>query len=77
MVRSLLPAPAPAPSLCFRDAALLEAVEEYVHSIPVVREIVVVSRCDDFLAKTKAGACPSEEIMGGLTSLCVSSVVLT
>jgi hypothetical protein len=76
IVRLFVPWRPAGPSLFFRDMNLLNMVQDYVHNIPSLRDIIDVKRCHDFLAKTKAGACPSEEIMGGLTSLCVSTVVL-
>jgi hypothetical protein len=76
IARSIVPAHAVAPSLLFRDTALVDEVKECVHSIPYLRDILDAQRCDDFLARTRAGACPSEEVMGVLTSLCLSSKTL-
>lgn len=75
-VRRLLPARASAASLLFRDTVLLDEVKECVHSIPLLRDIVDVERCDELVARTRAGACPSEEVLGCLTSLCVSAATL-
>ncbi|MEO8256931.1 MAG: asparagine synthase-related protein [Acidobacteriota bacterium] len=74
--RSIARRPAP-PSLYFRDEALLDQVTEYVHSIPMLREIVDVPRCDRLIAKTRAGECPSEELLGCLTSLSLSVALLS
>ena len=76
VVRSVIPARSD-PSLFFRDAALLDEVEECVHSIPMLRDLVDVERCDKLLARTRAGDCPSEELLGCLTSLSLSAVVLS
>jgi hypothetical protein len=72
----LLPARTAGASLLFRDAVLLDQVQELLHSISLLREIVDVERCDRLLARSRAGACPSEEILGTLTSLCLSAAAL-
>jgi hypothetical protein len=76
IVRSISPARAAPPSLVFEDKALLDEVQECIHSIPMLREVLDVQRCDALLERTRAGTCPSEEILGGLTSLCVSAEIL-
>jgi hypothetical protein len=75
VARSVIPARSD-PSLFFRDAALLDQVEDCIHSIPMLRDIVAVDRCDKLLARTRAGECPSEELLGCLTSLSLSAAVL-
>ena len=45
--------------------------------IPMLRDIVDVERCDKLLARTQAGDCPSQELLGCLTSLSLSAVVLS
>jgi hypothetical protein len=75
-VRRIMPDRAGGASLVFRDSLLLDEVEECVHSIDSLRDLLDVERCDDLLARTRAGACPSEEALGALTSLCVSAATL-
>jgi hypothetical protein len=74
--RRLMPGRGGAGPLLFRDTALLDEVKECVHSIPQLREVLDVERCDELVARTRAGACPSEEMLGALTSLCKSAVTL-
>ena len=75
-MRRLMPNRAGAGSLLFRDTVLLDEVKECVHSIPLLRDIVDVKRCNELLARTRAGTCPSEEMLGALTSLCMSAATL-
>ncbi len=74
--RSVRPAPGTDPSLFFRDLNLLNEVQEAVHSIALLREILEVRRCDELIDRTKRGECRSEEILGTLTSLALSARVL-
>jgi hypothetical protein len=71
-----MPTRAGGASLLFRDVALLDQVQELLHSVPLVRDIVDVERCDRLLARSRAGACPSAEVLGTLTSLCFSAAAL-
>jgi hypothetical protein len=48
-----------------------------VHPMPMLRDIVDAERCDKLLARTQAGDCPSQELLGCLTSLSLSAVVLS
>ncbi|MEP7308711.1 MAG: asparagine synthase-related protein [Acidobacteriota bacterium] len=63
------------PSLFFKGA-LLDEVQECIHSIPTLRDIVDVQRCDDLVSRTRAGQCPSEQVLGCLSSLSLSSAIL-
>jgi hypothetical protein len=72
----LVPARGAGASLVFRDVVLLDHVQELLHSLPLLREIVDVERCDRLLARSRAGACPSQEVLGTLTSLCFSAAAL-
>jgi hypothetical protein len=72
VVRSIVPSRPRSSSLIFRDSGLLDNIEDCVHSIPSLREIVDVRRCDELLAQARAGTYPSEEALGTLTSLCFS-----
>ncbi|HWW88093.1 MAG TPA: hypothetical protein VNZ26_31060 [Vicinamibacterales bacterium] len=74
-VRAFIPARGYAPSMIFRNESLLDEVEERFHSIALLRDILDVRRCEKFLARTRAGSCPSEEMLGALTSLCLSAAV--
>ena len=75
LMRTIQPARS-ARSLLFSDAALLDHVQDCVHSLAAVRDVVDVQRCDELLERTRAGLCPSEEALGSLTAFCVSAASL-
>ena len=52
-------------------------MKECVHSIPLLRDIVDVRRCDKLLDEARAGTTRSDEVLGVLTSLCMSAATLT
>lgn len=64
------------PSLLLGHAALLDSVEEQVHSIPGLRDILDVRRCDKLLASARDGTFESDEMLGGLAAMCISSSLL-
>jgi Glutamine amidotransferase domain/Asparagine synthase len=76
IVSSVVPARTRARSLLFSDRRLLDEVSERMHSSSVLRDILDLRRCDDLLARTRTGTCPSEEAVGVLTSLCTSVAAL-
>ena len=77
LYRSVTPARTEALSLPFTDTVLLDEVKECVHSIPLLRDIVDVRRCDKLVEQARAGTTRSDEVLGVLTSLCVSAATLT
>jgi hypothetical protein len=65
--------------LVLGDAALQAEVRERLHGIPALRDVLDVTRCDDFLEKVRIGVYRDdghEEILGGLTSLCQAAETL-
>ena len=72
LVRSVSPRRTTPQSPLFSDSTLIHFVDDCVHSLPALRDVVDVRRCETLLALNRAGTCPSEEALGGLTP-CVSA----
>jgi hypothetical protein len=68
--------PTPAASMLFGHAELLDEVQERMHSFSILKDTLDLARCDDLLDRTRAGRCPSEEILGVLVSLTTSATAL-
>jgi hypothetical protein len=67
------------PWLVLDDERLHAEVKEILHSVPELGEVLDIARCDDFLLGIRDGRHTSsshEEILGGLTSMCVSATTL-
>jgi hypothetical protein len=77
LYRSVIGAPTEAVSLPLTDTALLDEVQEYVHSIPILRDVVDVRRCDKMVEQARTGITRSDQLLGVLTSLCLSAATLT
>jgi hypothetical protein len=65
------------PPLLLGHAALLDSVQEQVHSIPGLADILDVRRCDKLLARARDGTFESDEMLGGLAAMCISSSLLS
>lgn len=77
LYRSVRPARGTAPSLLLRNVGLLKETQEAVHSEPALRALVDVRRCDRLIERTVRGDCRSEEMLGTLVSLALTTGALS